>query len=45
MLKYLNLKNYVANIDENCKFYPQEVPVNKIKGILICAIIVMTICT
>jgi len=34
ILKYLNLKNYLANFDENCSIYSAEVLVNKINRII-----------
>ena len=34
IIKYLNLKNYSANFDENCKIYSKEMLVNDINGII-----------
>jgi len=34
LLKYLNLKKYSANFDENCNIYSKEVLVNEITGIV-----------
>jgi len=34
ILKYLNPKTCAANFVQNCKIYPKEVLINKIKGII-----------
>ena len=34
ILKYLNIKKYSANFDENSKIYAKEVLVNEINGII-----------
>jgi len=40
----LNLKKYLANFDENCKIYYNEVLVNEINGINSDSVVFMTIC-
>jgi len=35
ILKYLNLKNYLANFVQNCEIYSKELLVNEINGITV----------
>jgi len=41
VLKYLNMKNYLANVVPNCKIYSKELPVNDMNGI---SAVITTIC-